>query len=192
MADWIINRLISQGREMEHQVSTRDHAVFAGVDKQLEQHFLTPGQRLSPPGVGNVMLLMICLTLGVAGTMGLLADVAFSVGGRASATTLMGSGALMAVWMTLILFQLVQGKNSGVILLKYYLAMLGLLLVGALAGWAANVTGIANGVMLLCAGIGGFFFSNRTIFYLYVAYFRTRRRVYLKRRWQIEGMRNPR
>lgn len=76
MADWMIKRLIAQGREMERQIAARDGALFAGVDAQLEQHFLTPGQRLSPPGVGNVMLLMVCLTLGLAGVMGLATDVA--------------------------------------------------------------------------------------------------------------------
>lgn len=45
----------------------------------------------------------------------------------------MGSGAIVAVWMTLILFQLVQGKNSGVVLLQYYLGMLGLFCLGAAA-----------------------------------------------------------
>jgi hypothetical protein len=188
----MINRLISQGREMEQQILQRDPAVYASVDVQLEQHFLTPGQRLSPPGVGNVMLLLICLTLGLAGTMGLLADMALAVTGSASAVTLLGSGAIMAVWMTLILFHLVQGKNTGVVLLKYYLGMLVAFLVGAVAAWAANITGIANGLMLLCACIGGVIFSNRTVFYLYVAYFRTRRRVFLKRRWQMEAMHNPR
>ncbi len=192
MSDWMINRLISQGREMEQQILKRDPAVYAGVDTQLEQHFLTPGQRLSPPGVGNVMLLLICLTLGLAGTMGLSADIAFAVTGSASAVTLLGSGAIMALWMTLILFYLVQGKNTGVVLLKYYLGMLVAFLVGAAAAWAANITGITNGLMLLCACIGGVIFSNRTVFYLYVAYFRTRRRVFLKRRWQMEAMRNPR
>ncbi|CAI1108528.1 hypothetical protein [Serratia quinivorans] len=192
MSDWMINRLISQGREMEQQILKRDPAVHAGVDTQLEQHFLTPGQRLSPPGVGNVMLLLICLTLGLAGTMGLSADIAFAVTGSASAVTLLGSGAIMALWMTLILFHLVQGKNTGVVLLKYYLGMLVAFLVGAAAAWAANITGITNGLMLLCACIGGVIFSNRTVFYLYVAYFRTRRRVFLKRRWQMEAMRNPR
>ncbi|CAI1151582.1 hypothetical protein [Serratia proteamaculans] len=191
MSDWMINRLISQGREMEHQILQRDPAVYAGVDAQLDQHFLTPGQRLSPPGVGNVMLLLICLTLGVAGTMGLLADLAFAATGRASAATLLGSGAVMAVWMTLILFQLAQGKNVGVLLLKYYLGMLAVFLIGAVAAWIANITGMANGLMLLCACIGGVIFSNRTVFYLYVAYFRTRRRVFVKRRWQMEAMRNP-
>ncbi|MBO1505575.1 hypothetical protein JKX24_09810 [Serratia proteamaculans] len=191
MSDWMINRLISQGREMEHQILQRDPAVYAGVDAQLDQHFLTPGQRLSPPGVGNVMLLLICLTLGMAGTMGLLADLAFAATGRASAATLLGSGAVMAVWMTLILFQLVQGKNVGVLLLKYYLGMLTVFLIGAVAAWIANITGMANGLMLLCACIGGVIFSNRTVFYLYVAYFRTRRRVFVKRRWQMEAMRNP-
>ncbi|CAI1897290.1 Uncharacterised protein [Serratia proteamaculans] len=191
MSDWMINRLISQGREMEHQILQRDPAVYAGVDAQLDQHFLTPGQRLSPPGVGNVMLLLICLTLGMAGTMGLLADLAFAATGRASAATLLGSGAVMAVWMTLILFQLVQGKNVGVLLLKYYLGMLAVFLIGAVAAWIANITGMANGLMLLCACIGGVIFSNRTVFYLYVAYFRTRRRVFVKRRWQMEAMRNP-
>jgi len=191
MSDWMINRLISQGREMEHQILQRDPAVYAGVDAQLDQHFLTPGQRLSPPGVGNVMLLLICLTLGLAGTMGLLADLAFAATGRASAATLLGSGAVMAVWMTLILFQLVQGKNVGVLLLKYYLGMLAVFLIGAVAAWIANITGMANGLMLLCACIGGVIFSNRTVFYLYVAYFRTRRRVFVKRRWQMEAMRNP-
>ncbi|USQ49489.1 hypothetical protein NFX37_26825 [Serratia marcescens] len=72
----MIKRLIAQGREMERQIAARDGALFAGVDAQLEQHFLTPGQRLSPPGVGNVMLLMVCLTLGLAGVMGLATDVA--------------------------------------------------------------------------------------------------------------------
>ena len=191
MSDWMINRLISQGREMEHQILQRDPAVYAGVDAQLDQHFLTPGQRLSPPGVGNVMLLLICLTLGLAGTMGLLADLAFAATGRASAATLLGSGAVMAVWMTLILFQLAQGKNGGVLLLKYYLGMLAVFLIGAVAAWIANITGMANGLMLLCACIGGVIFSNRTVFYLYVAYFRTRRRVFVKRRWQMEAMRNP-
>ncbi|CAI0891162.1 Uncharacterised protein [Serratia proteamaculans] len=191
MSDWMINRLISQGREMEHQILQRDPAVYAGVDAQLDQHFLTPGQRLSPPGVGNVMLLLICLTLGLAGTMGLLADLAFAATGRASAATLLGSGAVMAVWMTLILFQLAQGKNVGVLLLKYYLGMLAVFLIGAVAAWIANITGMANGLMLLCACIGGVIFSNRTVFYLYVAYFRTRRRVFVKRRWQMEAMRNP-
>lgn len=191
MSDWMINRLISQGREMEHQILQRDPAVYAGVDAQLDQHFLTPGQRLSPPGVGNVMLLLICLTLGMAGTMGLLADLAFAATGRASAATLLGSGAVMAVWMTLILFQLAQGKNVGVLLLKYYLGMLAVFLIGAVAAWIANITGMANGLMLLCACIGGVIFSNRTVFYLYVAYFRTRRRVFVKRRWQMEAMRNP-
>ena len=191
MSDWMINRLISQGREMEHQILQRDPAVYAVVDAQLDQHFLTPGQRLSPPGVGNVMLLLICLTLGMAGTMGLLADLAFAATGRASAATLLGSGAVMAVWMTLILFQLVQGKNVGVLLLKYYLGMLAVFLIGAVAAWIANITGMANGLMLLCACIGGVIFSNRTVFYLYVAYFRTRRRVFVKRRWQMEAMRNP-
>ncbi|WP_283604098.1 hypothetical protein [Serratia proteamaculans] len=191
MSDWMINRLISQGREMEHQILQRDPAVYAGVDAQLDQHFLTPGQRLSPPGVGNVILLLICLTLGMAGTMGLLADLAFAATGRASAATLLGSGAVMAVWMTLILFQLVQGKNVGVLLLKYYLGMLAVFLIGAVVAWIANITGIANGLMLLCACIGGVIFSNRTVFYLYVAYFRTRRRVFVKRRWQMEAMRNP-
>ncbi|MDW5513361.1 MAG: hypothetical protein ACTH5V_14260 [Serratia proteamaculans] len=176
---------------MEHQILQRDPAVYAGVDAQLDQHFLTPGQRLSPPGVGNVMLLLICLTLGMAGTMGLLADLAFAATGRASAATLLGSGAVMAVWMTLILFQLVQGKNVGVLLLKYYLGMLTVFLIGAVAAWIANITGMANGLMLLCACIGGVIFSNRTVFYLYVAYFRTRRRVFVKRRWQMEAMRNP-
>ncbi len=191
MSDWMINRLISQGREMEHQILQRDPAVYAGVDAQLDQHFLTPGQRLSPPGVGNVMLLLICLTLGLAGTMGLLADLAFAATGRASAATLLGSGAVMAVWMTLILFQLAQGKNVGVLLLKYYLGMLAVFLIGAVAAWIANITGMVNGLMLLCACIGGVIFSNRTVFYLYVAYFRTRRRVFVKRRWQMEAMRNP-
>lgn len=69
-------RLLTQGREMERQIAARDRALFAGVDAQLEQHFLTPGQRLSPPGVGNVMLLMVCLTLGLAGVMGTATDVA--------------------------------------------------------------------------------------------------------------------
>ncbi|MEX0634465.1 hypothetical protein M8494_31425 [Serratia ureilytica] len=112
MADWMIKRLIAQGREMERQIAARDGAL-AGVDAQLEQHFLTPGQRLSPPGVGNVMLLMVCLTLGLAGVMGLATDVAAAWSGKTSAAVLMGSGAIVAVWMTLILFQLVQGKTAG-------------------------------------------------------------------------------
>ena len=106
-------RLLTQGREMERQIAARDRALFAGVDAQLEQHFLTPGQRLSPPGVGNVMLLMVCLTLGLAGVMGLATDVAAAWSGKTSAAVLMGSGAIVAVWMTLILFQLVQGKTAG-------------------------------------------------------------------------------
>lgn len=120
---------------MERQIAARDRALFAGVDAQLEQHFLTPGQRLSPPGVGNVMLLMVCLTLGLAGVMGLATDVAAAWSGKTSAAVLMGSGAIVAVWMTLILFQLVQGKNSGVVLLQYYLGMLGLFCLGAVAPW---------------------------------------------------------
>ncbi len=139
---------------MEKQIAARDSALFAGVDTQLEQHFLTPGQRLSPPGVGNVMLLMVCLTL--------------------------------------ILFQLVQGKNSGVVLLQYYLGMLGLCCLGAAAAWAAGMTGIATGALLLGGAVGGALFSNRAAFYLYVAYFRTRRRVFIKRRWQREDLRNTR
>ncbi|WP_321159884.1 hypothetical protein, partial [Serratia marcescens] len=149
MADWMIKRLIVQGREMESQIAARDRALFAGVDAQLEQHFLTPGQRLSPPGVGNVMLLMVCLTLGLAGVMGLATDVAAAWSGKTSAAVLMGSGAIVAVWMTLILFQLVQGKNSGVVLLQYYLGMLGLCCLGAAAAWAAGMTGIATVAMLL-------------------------------------------
>ncbi len=138
MAEWMIKRLIVQGREMESQIAARDRALFAGVDAQLEQHFMTPGQRLSPPGVGNVMLLMVCLTLGLAGVMGLVTDVAAAWSGKTSAAVLMGSGAIVAVWMTLILFQLVQGKNSGVVLLQYYLGMLGLCCLGAAAAWAAE------------------------------------------------------
>ena len=110
MADWMIKRLIAQGREMERQIAARDGALFAGVDAQLEQHFLTPSQRLSPPGVGNVMLLMVCLTLGLAGVMGLATDVAAAWSGKTSAAVLMGSGAIVAVWMTLILFQLEIGR----------------------------------------------------------------------------------
>lgn len=151
MADWMIKRLIAQGREMESQIAARDRALFAGVDAQLEQHFLTPGQRLSPPGVGNVMLLMVCLTLGLAGVMGLATDVAAAWSGKTSAAVLMGSGAIVAVWMTLILFQLVQGKNSGVVLLQYYLGMLGLCCLGAAVAWATGMTGIATGAMLLGA-----------------------------------------
>ena len=149
MAEWMIKRLIVQGREMESQIAARDRALFAGVDAQLEQHFMTPGQRLSPPGVGNVMLLMVCLTLGLAGVMGLVTDVAAAWSGKTSAAVLMGSGAIVAVWMTLILFQLVQGKNSGVVLLQYYLGMLGLCCLGAAAAWAAGMTGIATGALLL-------------------------------------------
>ncbi|MEM5445463.1 hypothetical protein [Serratia marcescens] len=192
MADWMIKRLIAQGREMERQIAARDRALFAGVDAQLEQHFLTPGQRLSPPGVGNVMLLMACLTLGLAGVMGLATDVAAAWSGKTSAAVLMGSGAIVAVWMTLILFQLVQGKNSGVVLLQYYLGMLGLFCLGAAAVWASGMTGIATVAMLLGGVVGGALFSNRAAFSLYVAYFRTRRRVFIKRRWQREDLRNTR
>ncbi|WP_257590175.1 hypothetical protein [Serratia marcescens] len=119
---------------MEKQIAAHDRALFAGVDAQLEQHSLTPGQRLSPPGVGNVMLLMVCLTLGLAGVMGLVTDVAAAWSGKTSAAVLMGSGAIVAVWMTLILFQLVQGKNSGAVLLQYYLGMLGLFCFGSVGG----------------------------------------------------------
>nr|WP_274851673.1 hypothetical protein [Serratia marcescens] len=188
----MIKRLIVQGREMESQIAARDRALFAGVDAQLEQHFLTPGQRLSPPGVGNVMLLMVCLMLGLAGVMGLATDVAAAWSGKTSAAVLMGSGAIVAVWMTLILFQLVQGKNSGVVLLQYYLGMLGLCCLGAAVAWATGVTGIATVAMLLGGAVGGALFSNRAAFYLYVAYFRTRRRVFIKRRWQREDLRNTR
>ncbi|WIF06678.1 hypothetical protein QEP77_23885 [Serratia sp. B1] len=140
---------------MESQIAARDRALFAGVDAQLEQHFLTPGQRLSPPGVGNVMLLMVCLMLGLAGVMGLVTDVAAAWSGKTSAAVLMGSGAIVAVWMTLILFQLVQGKNSGVVLLQYYLGMLGLCCLGGAAAWAAGMTGIATGALLLGARLAG-------------------------------------
>ncbi len=140
---------------MESQIAARDRALFAGVDAQLEQHFLMPGQRLSPPGVGNVMLLMVCLTLGLAGVMGLATDVAAAWSGKTSAAVLMGSGAIVAVWMTLILFQLVQGKNSGVVLLQYYLGMLGLFCLGAVAAWAAGMTGIATVAMLLGGSVTG-------------------------------------
>ncbi|MEB5996132.1 Uncharacterised protein [Acinetobacter baumannii] len=173
---------------MESQIAARDRALFAGVDAQLEQHFLTQGQRLSPPGVGNVMLLMVCLMLGLAGVMGLVTDVAAAWSGKTSAAVLMGSGAIVAVWMTLILFQLVQGKNSGVVLLQYYLGMLGLCCLGG----AAGMTGIATGALLLGGAVGGALFSNRAAFYLYVAYFRTRRCVFIKRRWQREDLRNTR
>lgn len=47
----IVNRLIAQGREMERQIAARDPAVFTGVAPELERHFLTPGQRLTPPGL---------------------------------------------------------------------------------------------------------------------------------------------
>ncbi|PYA64299.1 hypothetical protein DMW51_17925, partial [Serratia marcescens] len=119
-------------------------------------------------------------------------DVAAAWSGKTSAAVLMGSGAIVAVWMTLILFQLVQGKNSGVVLLQYYLGMLGLFCLGAAAAWASEMTGIATVAMLLGGVVGGALFSNRAVFSLCVAYFRTRRRVFIKRRWQREDLRNTR
>ena len=99
---------------MERQIAARDRALFAGVDAQLEQHFLTPGQRLSPPGVGNVMLLMVCLTLGLAGVMGPATDVAAARAARLPPPFSWAAARIVAVvWMTLILFQLVQGKTAG-------------------------------------------------------------------------------
>ncbi|SUI42792.1 Uncharacterised protein [Serratia marcescens] len=64
------------------------------------------------------------------------------------------------------------------VLLQYYLGMLGLCCLGAAAAWAAGMTGIATGALLLGGAVGGALFSNRAAFYLYVAYFRTRRRVF--------------
>lgn len=54
------------------------------------------------------------------------------------------------------------------------------------------MTGIATVAMLLGGVVGGALFSNRAVFSLCVAYFRTRRRVFIKRRWQREDLRNTR
>ncbi|QPT15859.1 hypothetical protein I6G37_21030 [Serratia rubidaea] len=177
---------------MERQIAARDPAVFTGVAPELERHFLTPGQRLTPPGVGNVIGLMIGLTCGVAGVMGLMADMAFALTDVSPAAALLGSGAILAVWMTLILLQLTQGKNSGVLLLKYYLLLLPVALLAALFAWGMGVSGFFSVVLLLAGTAGGFIFSHRTIFYLYVAYFRSRRRVFVKRRWQMAEIRRGR
>lgn len=58
--------------------------------------------------------------------------------------------------------------------------------------WASEMTGIATVAMLLGGVVGGALFSNRAVFSLCVAYFRTRRRVFIKRRWQREDLRNTR
>ncbi|WP_234008602.1 hypothetical protein [Serratia sp. MYb239] len=188
----IVTRLIAQGREMERQIAARDPAVFADIEPELEQLFLTPGQRLAPPGIGNTMGLMMALASGVAGVMGLMADMAFALTDVSPAAALLGSGAILAVWMTLILLQLTQGKNSGVLLLKYYLLLLPVALLAALFAWGMGVSGFFSVVLLLAGTAGGFIFSHRTIFYLYVAYFRSRRRVFVKRRWQMAEIRRGR
>lgn len=188
----IVNCLIAQGREMERQIAARDPAVFTGVAPELERHFLTPGQRLSPPGAGNIMGMMIGLTCGVAGVMGMMADVAFAFTNVSPALALLGSGATLAVWMSLILLQLTQGKNSGVLLLKYYLLLLLVALLAALFAWRVGVSGFFSAALLSLGIAGGFIFSHRTIFYLYVDYFRSRRRVFVKRRWQMAEIRRGR
>ena len=177
---------------MERQIAARDPAVFTGVAPELERHFLTPGQRLTPPGVGNVIGLMIGLTCGVAGVMGMMADVAFAFTNVSPALALLGSGATLAVWMSLILLQLTQGKNSGVLLLKYYLLLLLVALLAALFAWGVGVSGFFSAALLSLGIAGGFIFSHRTIFYLYVDYFRSRRRVFVKRRWQMAEIRRGR
>lgn len=78
---------------------------------------------------------MIGLTFGVAGVMGMMADVAFAFTNVSPAVALLGSGGILAVWMSLILLQLTQGKNSGVLLLKYYLLLLAVALLAALFAW---------------------------------------------------------
>ncbi|QHA87419.1 hypothetical protein FO014_10930 [Serratia rhizosphaerae] len=177
---------------MERQIAARDPAVFADIEPELEQLFLTPGQRLAPPGIGNTMGLMMALASGVAGVMGLMADMAFALTDVSPAAALLGSGAILAVWMTLILLQLTQGKNSGVLLLKYDLLLLPVALLAALFAWGMGVSGFFSVVLLLAGTAGGFIFSHRTIFYLYVAYFRSRRRVFVKRRWQMAEIRRGR
>lgn len=149
---------------MERQIAARDPAVFADIEPELEQLFLTPGQRLAPPGIGNTMGLMMALASGVAGVMGLMADMAFALTDVSPAAALLGSGAILAVWMTLILLQLTQGKNSGVLLLKYYLLLLPVALLAALFAWGMGVSGFFSVVLLLAGTAGGFIFSHRTIF----------------------------
>ncbi len=53
------------------------------------------------------------------------------------------------------------------------------------------MTGIATVAMLLGAWLAGRYSATGRRS-LYVAYFRTRRRVFIKRRWQREDLRNTR
>ncbi|MEW7000120.1 hypothetical protein M5585_03790 [Serratia ureilytica] len=54
-----------------------------------------------------------------------------------------------------------------------------------------GMTGIATVAMLLGAWLAGRYSATGRRS-LYVAYFRTRRRVFIKRRWQREDLRNTR
>ncbi|USQ49488.1 hypothetical protein NFX37_26820 [Serratia marcescens] len=91
--------------------------------------------------------------------------------------------------MTLILFQLVQGKNSGVVLLQYYLGMLGLFCLGAAAAWAAGMTGIPS--MLLGGGLAVRYSATAASLSMSLIFAQCRR-VLIKRRWQREDLRNTR